>query len=172
MLRALEARARAEMKSADPELRVFIRNGMMAGDARSCQMHETEGYRPIRFSWHMEIKLEAAPRAPVWPDGIELRPFVKDSTITRFQRTKKLLAIIGDTPRTFEYWQHHMSSRRIMIHLMVRCLDHRPRRSRLFSAVAWDMAGSARWESGVPGANADSAKRCSSTRLMSFTNAG
>ena len=62
MLRALEARARAEMKLAEPDLRVFIRNGMMIGDTGSRQMHETEGYRPIRFSWHMEIKLDEAPR--------------------------------------------------------------------------------------------------------------
>jgi GNAT superfamily N-acetyltransferase len=58
MLRALEARAGAEMKLAEPDLRVFIRNGMMAGDTVARQMHESEGYVPIRFSWHMEIKLE------------------------------------------------------------------------------------------------------------------
>src|ERR1051325_2871081 len=74
MLRALEVRAREELKLADPDLRVFIRNGMMMGDMVSRQMHEAEGYRAIRFSWHMEIKLEEPPRSPTFPAGIELRP--------------------------------------------------------------------------------------------------
>ena len=108
MLRALEARAREEMKLADSDLRVFIRNGMMAGDVRSCQMHETEGYRPIRFSWHMEIKLEAAPSAPVWPDRIELRPFVKEQhDQALFEAHEEAFSDHwGHTPGTYERWIH------------------------------------------------------------------
>jgi mycothiol synthase len=113
MLRALEVRAREEMKLAEPDLRVFIRNGMPIGDISARQMHETEGYRPIRFSWHMEIKLEAAPRAPVWPDGIELRPFVKEQhDHALFEAHEEAFSDHwGHTPHTFENWQHHMSGR-------------------------------------------------------------
>jgi mycothiol synthase len=126
MLHALEGRAREELKLAEPDLRVFIRNGMMAGDVRSCQMHETEGYRPIRFSWHMEIKLEDAPRLPVWPEGIELRPFVREQHDHALSEAHEeaFSDHWGHTPHTFEYWQHHMSGRE----------DHDP--SLWF--VAWD----------------------------------
>ena len=75
MLRALEERARQEMTLAEPERRVFIRNGMSIGDTVARKMHEAEGYQPIRFFWRMEITLDAKPPAPTWPDGIELRPF-------------------------------------------------------------------------------------------------
>jgi RimJ/RimL family protein N-acetyltransferase len=126
MLRALEVRAREEMKLAESDLRVFIRNGMMAGDERSRQMHEAEGYRPIRFSWHMEIKLEEAPRLPTWPDGIELRPFVKEQyDHALFEAHEESFSDHwGYNPHTFEHWQHHMSGRE----------DHDP--SLWF--VAWD----------------------------------
>jgi mycothiol synthase len=113
LLRALEARAREEMKLAEPDLRVFIRNGMMADDIVSRQMHEAEGYRPIRFSWHMEIKLEEAPRTPAWPLGIELRPFVlEEHNLVVFEAHEEAFSDHwGHTPRTFEDWQHHVSGR-------------------------------------------------------------
>ncbi len=113
MLRALEARARAEMKLAEPDLRVFIRNGMMAGDTVARQMHETEGYRPIRFSWHMEIKLEDAPPVPIWPAGIELCPFVMEQhNYAVFEAHEEAFSDHwGHTPGTFEHWQHNVSGR-------------------------------------------------------------
>jgi mycothiol synthase len=113
MLRALETRAREEMKLADLDLRVFIRNGMAIGDTVSRQMHEAEGYRRIRFSWHMEIKLEDSPRIPVWPQGIELHPFMLEQhNHTVFEAHEEAFSDHwGHTPGTFERWQHYMTSR-------------------------------------------------------------
>jgi len=111
MLRALEARAREEMKLAEPDLRVFIRNGMPIGDIRARELHENEGYKAIRFSWHMEIKLEESPRQPAWPAGIELRPFVlEEHNHTVFEAHEEAFSDHwGHTPGTFERWQHHMT---------------------------------------------------------------
>ncbi len=75
MLRALDKRAEEEMHKAEPDLRVFIRNGMGIGDTVAREMHEAEGYAPVRFSWRMEIDLEEAPTPLTLPEGIELRPF-------------------------------------------------------------------------------------------------
>lgn len=113
LLRALEARAREEMKLAEPDLRVFLRNGMAIGDTVACQMHEAEGYRPIRYSWHMEIKLDEEPRAPVWPAGIELRSFVRaEHDQALFEAHEEAFSDHwGHTPGTFEYWQHQVSGR-------------------------------------------------------------
>jgi mycothiol synthase len=113
ILRALEARARQEMKLAQSDLRVFIRNGMMIGDVVSRQMHEAEGYRPIRFSWHMEIKLEAPPRQPIWPEGIVLRPFVKEQDDHAvFEAHEEAFSDHwGHTPGTYERWQHRFEDR-------------------------------------------------------------
>jgi mycothiol synthase len=114
MLRALEARAREEIEIAEPDLRVFIRNGMPIGDSNARALHENEGYQVIRFSWHMEIKLDEAPRAPAWPNGIELRPFVLEQHDRAvFEAHEEAFSDHwGHTPGTFEWWQHHMSGRK------------------------------------------------------------
>lgn len=113
MLRALESRAREEMKLAEPDLRVFIRNGVDAGDRIGCELHENEGYKAIRFSWHMEIKLEQPPSAPVWPAGIELRPFVTEQhDYAVFEAHEEAFSDHwGHMPGSFENWQHHMKDR-------------------------------------------------------------
>jgi GNAT superfamily N-acetyltransferase len=159
MLRALDARARAEVKLAKPDLRVFIRNGMMAGDMLARQMHETEGYRPIRFSWHMEIKLDDAPQAPAWPAGVELRPFVVEQHDRAvFEAHEEAFSDHwGHTPGTFEHWQHHVSGRH----------DLDP--SLWF--IAWDGEYIAGYSLCRYRMGAGWAKRCCSTPLVSFTNA-
>lgn len=108
MLRALEVRAREEMKLAEPDLRVFVRNGMMIGDTVSRQMHENEGYRAIRFGWHMEINLDESPHTPVWPEGIELRPFIREQhDHALFEAHEEAFSDHwGHTPGTYERWQH------------------------------------------------------------------
>jgi mycothiol synthase len=78
LVRAVEARARAEMKLAEPDVRVFIRNTIDNKDQAGHDLHKLEGFFPKRYHWRMEIKLEDTPPAPVWPKGVELRPFVKD----------------------------------------------------------------------------------------------
>ena len=75
LLRTMEARARQVMTQADPRLRVALRNSMHASDARACELHDNEGYAPIRYSWRMEICLDEPPEIPVFPDGVELRAF-------------------------------------------------------------------------------------------------
>lgn len=79
LLRAINKRADVEMKKASPELRVFIRNGMGIGDTVAREMHEAEGYAPVRFSWRMEISLDEAPPKSTLPEGIELRPFNEEA---------------------------------------------------------------------------------------------
>ena len=79
LLRKVEERARAEMQLADPDLRVYIRNGMSGADQAAREIHESEGYRLIRYHWMMEIDLTKPPKVKPFPAGIELRPFEKDA---------------------------------------------------------------------------------------------
>lgn len=108
MLRAMDERAREEMKLAEPDLRVYIRNGMSIGDTISREMHEAEGYQPIRFSWRMEINLTEAPPAPVWPKGVELRPFIPgEHDRMLFDATEEAFRDHwGHTPGNFNDWQN------------------------------------------------------------------
>lgn len=78
LLRAIEARARREIKLAAPDLRAFIRSTLDGRDEAGNSLHKAEGYFPIRYHWRMEVKLTAPPPAPVWPAGIELRPFLRE----------------------------------------------------------------------------------------------
>ena len=112
MLRALDARAREEMKLAAPDLRVFIRNGMPTGDTSARELHEAEGYRPIRFFWHMEIELDGPARMPEWPAGIELHSFsLEQHNRAVFEADEEAFSDHwGHTPSTFERWQRNMTS--------------------------------------------------------------
>jgi mycothiol synthase len=78
LLRAVEARAREDIQLADPDSRIFIRSTIDNKDEQGHSLHQTEGYFSIRYHWRMEIKLQGPPPAVTLPDGIVLRPFVKD----------------------------------------------------------------------------------------------
>lgn len=112
MLHALEKRARKEMELADPEHRVFIRNGMAIGDTVSREMHENEGYKPIRFFWRMEITLDGPPPAPNWPEGIQLRPFELEehNYAVYLAHEEAFRDHWGHTPHSYDEWQHHMNN--------------------------------------------------------------
>lgn len=75
LLQALENRARQEIPLAEADRRVFLRNFMTAGDQAGRALHQNLGWRAIRYSWSMRIDLESAPPSPVFPAGIEIRPF-------------------------------------------------------------------------------------------------
>jgi mycothiol synthase len=113
LLRALEKRARQVMRQAEPNLRVTIQNGLKASDKRSRQMHENEGYVPVRFSWRMEIRLEAPPAVLSLPDGLEYRPFAGD------EHARPLFEAVdesfrdhwGHTPMQYEKWRNQTLER-------------------------------------------------------------
>lgn len=105
LLQALETRARQAMSQAEPDLRVTIQNGLKASDTRARQLHENEGYSAIRFSWRMEIHLEAPPAAPQWPEGVELRPFLAEHARPVFEATDEAFRDHwGHTPLQYEKW--------------------------------------------------------------------
>ena len=108
LLRAVEVRAREEMKLAEPDLRVFIRSTIDNKDEQGHTVHKTEGYFSIRYHWRMEIKLQEAPPAVTFPDGIELRPFVKDEhAVAVWQADNEAFRDHwGSHDATFEDWSH------------------------------------------------------------------
>lgn len=115
LLRALETRARAEMKLADPGLRVFIRNGMSMGetDVVARQMHENEGYKPVRYHWRMQIDLAGEPVASARPAGVEIRPFVAGQHARSVYEAEQEIFLDGWSPQVvpFETWSFRKMSR-------------------------------------------------------------
>jgi ribosomal protein S18 acetylase RimI-like enzyme len=61
----------------------------------------------------MEIELQEAPRTPVWPAGIGLRPFLlQEQNRAVFEAHEEAFSDHwGHTPGTFERWQYRMTSR-------------------------------------------------------------
>jgi mycothiol synthase len=78
LLRVGERRAYEEMSLAEPEVLISLRSPINNRDQAGHELHRKEGYAPLRYYWHMEINLTAPPAPANFPDGIELRPFIKD----------------------------------------------------------------------------------------------
>lgn len=113
LLRALEKRALEQMALAQKGLRVFIQNSMAIGDRVGRALHENEGYRPVRFFWRMERRLDAPPPAPVWPEGMQLRPFdLQAHDYQVYQAHQEAFRDHwGYLPRPYDFWQRHMTGR-------------------------------------------------------------
>ena len=111
LLRALDERARKEVELAEPEYRVFIQNVMAMGDTVAREMHESEGYTPVRFLWRMEATLDTQPPTPVWPMGIELRPFdLEQQDYLVYQAYQDAFHDHwGFVPISYELWQHRLT---------------------------------------------------------------
>jgi mycothiol synthase len=108
LLRTVEARAREEMKLTEPDLLVFLRSTLDNKDEQGHNLHKAEGYFPIRYYWRMEIKLETAPPNPVWPDGVELRPFIREehAHAVWLADNEAFRDHWGSHEITFEKWEH------------------------------------------------------------------
>ena len=108
LLRAVEARAREDMKLAEPDLRVFIHSTLDNKDEQGHVLHKTEGYFSVRYHWRMEVKLDAMPPAPVWPEGVEFRPFVKEEhAVAVWQaQNESFRDHWGSRDATFEEFSH------------------------------------------------------------------
>jgi mycothiol synthase len=109
LLRAVEVRAREDMKLAEPDARVFIRSTIDNKDEQGHCLHKTEGYFSIRYHWRMETKLQEPPPAASWPDGIELRPFIKDehATVVLQALNESFRDHWGSHDVTFEEFAHN-----------------------------------------------------------------
>jgi mycothiol synthase len=109
LLRALDERARTEMTNAEPDLRVFLRNFMTAGDEKGRALHENEGFKAVRYNWSMRITLEGPPPAPQFPEGVEIRPFLEaDHLYPVYEAiTESFADHWGFIKPPFEEWKTH-----------------------------------------------------------------
>lgn len=79
LLRFAEAKARqSAVPRAPHEARVSAIGWVNQLDAAVNDAYLATGFKLVRNSYHMRIELTEVPPAPVWPDGISLRPFVPE----------------------------------------------------------------------------------------------
>ncbi|MDH5371607.1 MAG: GNAT family N-acetyltransferase, partial [Acidimicrobiia bacterium] len=73
-----EARAREMVGRAPDGAAVDAQAWIDADNAGATKLLEESGFSRSRFFWEMEIELVEAPIAQTWPEGLELRPFLRD----------------------------------------------------------------------------------------------
>jgi mycothiol synthase len=108
LLRAVDQRAREELPLAKPGTRVSLHSTISNHDLEAHNLHRNEGYQPIRYHWRMEIVLDGPPPKPKFPDGIELRPFIKgEHDIAVWQAQNEAWRDHwGSHDETFEEWKY------------------------------------------------------------------
>ena len=108
LLEKIAERAQAEMALAAPGERVFIQSLVNNKDEAGHTLLRNNGYAPVRYFWRMEIKLQEAPATVTFPDGIELRPFIKDEhAVLVWQADNEAFRDHwGSRERTYEEWSH------------------------------------------------------------------
>jgi mycothiol synthase len=108
LLRAAEGRAHEHLQLAEPDLRVFLRATTDNKDEIGKEMFIHEGYSVVRYHWRMEINLMAAPSEIALPDGIELRPFIREEHAQAVwaATNESFRDHWGSHDQTFEDWSH------------------------------------------------------------------
>lgn len=81
MLTWAESHVMRVLDDLDPDLRFAPRVGIYRQAHESEKLFEDLGYRQVRSNYEMRIKLDAAPPQPIWPEGLELRPFNLETDI-------------------------------------------------------------------------------------------
>jgi mycothiol synthase len=109
LLRVIEERARKEMALAEPDLRVSLQSVFDSHDEVGRSIHEAQGYHLVRYFWRMEINLQEPPPAPVWPEGVEVRPFNmdRDARAVWEANQESFRDHWGSHFIPFEEWKHH-----------------------------------------------------------------
>lgn len=107
LIAALDERAKQEISLAPPDLRVFLRNKLIATNTAGRKMFENAGFQPIRFAWRMEITLDDAPQPVSWPNGVEPRPFVPgENNRAVYEAEQEAFADHwGHIPPPYEKWE-------------------------------------------------------------------
>ncbi len=77
LVRWAERRAIGLMALAAAGVRVTLDQGTASSDEAAAALFTREGYGRVRTFWEMAITL-ASPPQPMWPEGIEVRTFVRD----------------------------------------------------------------------------------------------
>ena len=78
LVERVEARARQRMGEVPPEYPVLMTHRVAVVNPPLQAVLAAHGYAPMRRFVDMHIAMNAPPPAPVWPEGITLRPFVPE----------------------------------------------------------------------------------------------
>ena len=107
LLELAESWACEQMAQAEPHVRVTLNSWATSTDQDALQRCKRAGYQESRRYWDMEIEMSEVPALPVWPEGIELRPFVpeRDACAVFEMMETAFQDHWGHLPGDFESWR-------------------------------------------------------------------
>jgi mycothiol synthase len=126
LLRVVEKRARDEVALAAPDVRVSLRSTTDQRVIVGLDLHRNEGYQPLRYQWRMEIVLDSPPPEPKFPDGIELRPFIRGEHDVPLWQAQN------------EAWRDHWGSHDVSLEEWKRSRFDDPEFDPTLWQIAWD----------------------------------
>lgn len=108
LIELAETWARERMVRAEPDKRVTLNTSLSGSDTAGQASYTRAGLQEVRRFWRMEVELDEAPEAPVWPAGIELRPYVpgRDERAVFEVIDTAFMDHWGHIPSRFEEWKH------------------------------------------------------------------
>jgi len=115
LVRRLEVWACERMQQADPDLQVIMNMGGINGRHKeSHALLKEVGYKPARYFWRMEIKMDTPPSVPRWPAGITLHPFDPGTQMHAVYEADEeaFQDHWGNLPTSFEFWKHRRTVER------------------------------------------------------------
>lgn len=104
-----EAWARQQVEKAPPEARIFLQSWIAAKDAEANKWYrEQPDFTEVRRAWEMQIEMTTPPPAPIWPEGVTLRPFVPErDTQAVFEADNEFFKDHwGHLPQNYAQWKH------------------------------------------------------------------
>lgn len=114
LMAAGEEWARQPMVQAPAEARTFLRSWVPAKDsATNAWLRNNGDFAEVRRFWEMQIEMDEAPAAPVWPEGITLRPFVAERDVRAvFEADEAFFSDHwGHLPQDYPTWRHWLVDR-------------------------------------------------------------
>ena len=108
MMHWAEQRALQALKHIPTELRFAPRVGTFRQDEKAKKLFEDFGYHHIRTFYHMLIEMDAPVPAAEFPEGVELRPFIKgEHDVAVWQAQNEVFHDHwGHKDVTFEEWKY------------------------------------------------------------------
>ncbi len=110
-----EERAKRVFERLDPGVKVAMRCHTSSVIESSQQSLLRAGFKMIRHGFRMRIEMKEMPPEPVWPEGIQLKPYDPDSDARRVYETDEEAFqdhfgfVKEDPEKGFERFMHHFT---------------------------------------------------------------
>lgn len=107
LLRRAEQRAQEASAAATTWGQLILNQYVGHTNSAALDLFESEGYRPVRYHWSMQIQMEIEPPAPSYPKDIHTRNFIpdQDDRAAHSAIQEAFEDIWGHEPQSFQDWE-------------------------------------------------------------------